>query len=221
MCQKSVPKIFNILRGDFVIMAIYAYGRVSSKLQSAERQRVSLIKYGVQKENIFIDKMSGKNFGRPQYQKLKSILKESDTVVFHELDRLGRSYDAGMKELSWFQQNKIRLVFLDYLWMNEMTESEDVIVRANGYNMLYMYLAIAETERLKLLKRQKEGIAIARNKNPEKYTGRKKGYTNDQIQDAIDKYKSGEYTVKQACAASKMSRSTFYRRLREYQASQE
>lgn len=201
-------------------MTIFAYGRVSSKLQSAERQKMSLIEYGVREENIFIDIMSGKNFERPQYQKLKSILKESDTVVFHELDRLGRSYDDGMKELSWFQQNKIRLVFLDYLWMNEMTESEDVIVRANGYNMLYMYLAIAETERLKLLKRQKEGIVIARIKNPEKYTGRKKGYTKDQIQDAIDKYNSGEYTVKQACAASKMSRSTFYRRLREYQVGQ-
>jgi DNA invertase Pin-like site-specific DNA recombinase len=218
--QKSVPKFFNTLRGDFIKMTTYAYGRVSSKLQSAERQKLSLIEYGVEEENIFIDKMSGKNFERPEYQKLKSILKESDTVVFHELDRLGRSYDAGMKELSWYQQNNIRLVFLDYLWMNEMTESLDVIVRANGYNMLYMYLAIAETERLKLLKRQKEGIAIARTKNPEKYTGRKKGFSKDQTQDAIDKYETGAYTVNQACAASKMSRSTFYRRLREYQASQ-
>jgi DNA invertase Pin-like site-specific DNA recombinase len=199
-------------------MGIFGYGRVSSNLQSAERQKISLLEYGVPEENIFIDKMSGKNFERPGYQILKSILKESDTLVFHELDRLGRSYDAGMQELAWFQKNGIRLIFLDYQWMNKMTESEDVIVRANGYNMLYMYLAIAETERLKLLKRQKEGIAIARAKNPEKYTGRKKGFTKDQVQDVMEKYESGKYTVKHACAATKMSRSTFYRRLREYQA---
>ncbi|MFB5198036.1 recombinase family protein [Neobacillus sp. KR4-4] len=202
-------------------MTIYGYGRVSSKLQSEIRQIKSLIEYGVQEENIFIDKLSGKNFDRPEYQKLKSILKESDCVVFHELDRMGRSYDAGMQELYWFQKNKIKLIFLDYLWMNQMTESDDVIVRANGYNMLAMYLAIAETERLKLLKRQKEGIAISKANNPQKYNGRKRAYNKDQVQDAIEKYHTGKFTVKQALAASKMSRSTFYRRLREYQAKQD
>lgn len=196
-------------------MTIYGYSRVSSKLQSAERQQQSLIEYGIDPANIYTDKASGKTFDRPFYQKLKLALQENDTVVFHELDRLGRNYEEGMIELAWFRNMNIRLIFLDYLWLNEMTESDDVIVRANGYNILSMYLAIAETERLKLKKRQSEGIAIAKRNNPEKYTGRRKKYKTVQIEDALSKYQSGEYTVKQAIAASGMSRATFYRRIKK------
>lgn len=196
-------------------MTLYGYSRVSSKLQSAERQKLSLLEYGVEESNIFTDKISGKDFNRPEYQKLKNVLKENDTVVFHELDRLGRNYEEGMEEVAWFRKLNIRLVFLDYLWLNEMTESEDVIVRANGYNMLAMYLAIAETERKKLRKRQEEGIAIAKKNSPGKYSGRKKQYKEVQVQDAIDKYLTGKYTVKQAIAASGMSRATFYRRIKK------
>lgn len=75
-------------------------------------------------------------------------------------------------------------------------------------------LAIAETERKKLKKRQEEGIAIAKKNNPEKYTGRKKKYKSVQVEDAISKYKTGEYTVKEAITASGMSRATFYRRIK-------
>lgn len=196
-------------------MTLYGYSRVSSKLQSAERQKVSLLEYGVEEENIFTDKLSGKDFNRPEYQKLKNVLKENDTVVFHELDRLGRNYEEGMEEVAWFRKLNIRLVFLDYLWLNEMTESEDVIVRANGYNMLAMYLAIAETERKKIRKRQQEGIEIAKKNTPGKYSGRKKQYKEVQVQDAIDKYMTGKYTVKEAIAASGMSRATFYRRVKK------
>lgn len=193
---------------------IYGYGRVSSKLQSVERQLQSLIEYGIDQSNIYIDKQSGKDYDRPAYQELKKVLKEHDTVVFHELDRLGRNYEEGLDEVAWFRKLDIKLVFLDYLWLNEMTESEDVIVRANGYNMLSMYLAIAETERKKLKKRQAEGIAIAKKNNPEKYTGRRKTYKDVHVQDAIKKYQTGEYTVKEAIAVSGMSRATFYRRIK-------
>ena len=195
-------------------MTTYGYGRVSSKLQSVERQLQSLEEYGINPKNIYIDKLSGKDFNRPAYQELKKVLQENDTVVFHELDRLGRNYEEGMDEVAWFRKINIKLVFLDYMWLNEMTESEDVIVRANGYNMLAMYLAIAETERKKLRKRQAEGIAIAKKNNPEKYTGRKKKYKSVQVEDAISKYQTGEYTVKEAIAASGMSRATFYRRVK-------
>lgn len=197
-------------------MEMYGYGRISDKrFQTPERQIQSLLEYGVPKENIYIDRQSGKNFDRPAYQELKSKLKEGSTLVFHELDRMGRNYDEGMEEVNWFRKMNIKLVFLDYLWLNQMTESDDVIVRANGYNMLSMQLAIAETERRKLLKRQKEGIAIARKNNPEKYCGRPKEYNWVQVKDAMTKYHSGEYTVKEACSVSGMSRATFYRYLKK------
>ena len=134
------------------------------------------MEYGIDEDKIYIDKQSGKDYNRPAYQELKKVFQENDTVVFLELDHLGRNFDEGLEEVAWFRKLNVKLVFLDYLWLNEMTESEDVIVRANGYNMLSMYLAIAEIERKKLRKRQAEGIAIAKKNNPEKYTGRKKKY---------------------------------------------
>ena len=154
------------------------------------------MEYGIDEDKIYIDKQSGKDYNRPAYQELKKVFQENDTVVFLELDHLGRNFDEGLEEVAWFRKLNVKLVFLDYLWLNEMTESEDVIVRANGYNMLSMYLAIAEIERKKLRKRQAEGIAIAKKNNPEKYTGRKKKYKTVQVEDAISKYQTGEYTVK-------------------------
>jgi DNA invertase Pin-like site-specific DNA recombinase len=72
---------------------IYGYVRVSSTDQNEERQIDALKAIGVDKNNIFIDKQSGKDFNRPQYQKLLSILEEGDLLYVLSIDRLGRNYE--------------------------------------------------------------------------------------------------------------------------------
>lgn len=71
----------------------YGYARVSSKDQNEDRQMVALVKAGIQKQNIFIDKQSGKDFKRDQYQKLLRKLRPDDLLYVKSIDRLGRNYE--------------------------------------------------------------------------------------------------------------------------------
>jgi DNA invertase Pin-like site-specific DNA recombinase len=199
-------------------MTVYGYIRISTKDQSIERQKKSLIEYGVPEENIFVDVMSGKSFDRPEYQKLKSIIQNGDTIIFHELDRLGRNFKEGKEEVDYFQKRNIKLIFLDMEFLNSMMENNDIMVRLMGYIQVLVALAIGEKEREKIRKRQREGIELAKIKG--KYTGRKRKFQKVTLEDAFKKYESGEYTVKDICEIYQMSRSTFYRRLKEYQEKQ-
>lgn len=72
---------------------IYVYVRVPTKDQCEDRQLIALQKFPVAAGNIFMDKLSGKNFNHPQYQKLMGRLKPHDVLVVKSIDRLGRNYD--------------------------------------------------------------------------------------------------------------------------------
>ena len=76
----------------------YGYIRVSSLDQNIDRQKVDLLQWGIAEKNIFCDKISGKDFNRPQYQKLKKKLKAGDILVTKSIDRLGRNYDQIQEE---------------------------------------------------------------------------------------------------------------------------
>ena len=71
---------------------IYGYARVSTQEQHIDRQLLALKDFGVPRKNIYIDKQSGKDFDRPQYQRLIRILKAEDVLVVKSIDRLGRNY---------------------------------------------------------------------------------------------------------------------------------
>ena len=71
----------------------YGYIRVSTKEQNEDRQRIALERFGVPSNNIYLDKLSGKDFNRPQYRKVKKKLKKGDILVVTSIDRLGRDYE--------------------------------------------------------------------------------------------------------------------------------
>ena len=79
---------------------VYGYVRVSTKEQNEDRQIQSMLNYGILKERIFIDKQSGKDFNRTEYQTLKRMLKDSPNslLIIHSIDRLGRNYKEIIKE---------------------------------------------------------------------------------------------------------------------------
>ena len=70
----------------------YGYARVSSKEQNEERQLIALRAAGLHNHQIFLDKQSGKDFNRCQYQRLLRRLKRGDTLIIKSIDRLGRNY---------------------------------------------------------------------------------------------------------------------------------
>ena len=74
-------------------MSVYGYIRVSSKDQKEDRQQIALKEVGVELQNIYVDKQSGKDFNRPQYKKMLRKLKKDDLLYIKSIDRLGRNYE--------------------------------------------------------------------------------------------------------------------------------
>lgn len=192
---------------------IFGYIRVSSKEQNTDRQKQALIGYGVDERDIIEDKVSGKDFNRNGYLTLKnSLLRDGDTLVIKELDRLGRNMDMIKNEWQEIQSNGIDIVVLDTPILNTKNKSDlEKKLIANIVFELLTYMA--EKERIKIKTRQAEGIAIAKNKGL--YKGRKK-IVNENFKNVYDDWKKGKLTAVKAIEMLDMKKSTFYRRVKEY-----
>ena len=93
---------------------IYGYIRVSTKEQNEDRQLIALSEFQVPQENIFMDKLSGKDFNRPQYRKLMRRLRPGDVLVVKSIDRLGRNYEEILNQWRVITKDKrVDIVVLD------------------------------------------------------------------------------------------------------------
>lgn len=189
------------------------YVRVSSKDQNEARQMLSMQEYGVDK--IYMDKQSGKDFNRPEYQKMISGLKEGDVVILHSLDRLGRNYDAIIEE--WHRitkQIKADIKVLDMPLLDTTTNGDNLTGKFVADMVLQILSYVAENERNNIRKRQKEGIAIAKTQG--KYKGRaKKEYDKDLFEQTRRRCDAGEITKKEFAEIIGVSRKTLYNMLAE------
>lgn len=189
---------------------IYAYLRVSSTDQNLDRQLEAVKNYRpeLEDENIFADKQTGKNFEREEYQKLKSILKKGDELIIKELDRLGRNKDAVKEEMKWFKDNGIAVRILDVPSTLIDFQGQDWIADMVNNIIIEVLAAMAEQERLKIKKRQKEGIAIAKAKGirfgrPQKEL--------PEFEKFLKKQKDGLISITHACKELGISRTQWYR----------
>lgn len=138
-----------------------AYGRVSDVSQNEARQLLSFKEYGIAKENIYIDKQSGKDFNRRQYQKMKSELKENDLLVIKSIDRLGRNYDQIMEEWRDITKNiKADVVVID-MPLLDTRKNKDLLGTFISDLVLQILSYVAEQERMFIKQRQFEGINAA------------------------------------------------------------
>ncbi len=195
---------------------VYGYVRVSSREQNTDRQKQALLEYGVDERDIIEDKVSGKDFNRNGYLTLKnSLLRDDDTLVIKELDRLGRNMDMIKNEWHEIQSNGIDIVVLDTPILNTINKSDlEKKLIANIVFELLTYMA--EKERIKIKTRQAEGIAIAKSKGL--YKGRKK-IVNENFEDVYNDWKNGKLTAVKAIEMLDMKKSAFYRRIKEYESS--
>ena len=93
---------------------IFGYVRVSSKDQREDRQLIAFKEFGIDERDIYIDKQSGKDFNREQYNILKHILRENDVLVIKSIDRLGRNYNMIIDEWKDITKNiKADIVVVD------------------------------------------------------------------------------------------------------------
>ena len=140
----------------------YGYVRVSSRDQNEERQMIAMQNFGVEKKQIYLDKQSGKDFERPQYQKLLRKIKCGDTLVIKSIDRLGRNYDEILVQWRTItKQKKAAIVVLD-MPLLDTRQNRDLTGTLIADIVLQLLSYVAQTEREFIKQRQKEGIAAAK-----------------------------------------------------------
>ncbi len=195
-------------------MERYGYVRVSAKDQNPERQFLAMQEQQIKEDNIYMDKMSGQDFSRPQYLKLLKKLKKGDVFVVKSIDRLGRDYGEILEQWRIITKSiGADIQVIDMPLLNTNYGNEDLTGTLIADLVLQILAYVAETERIFIKQRQAEGIAAA------KLKGVKFGCQKKAVPEGFEKYykmwDDGEISLRKAAKALKMSHSTFYRRCME------
>lgn len=142
---------------------IFGYIRVSTKEQCEDRQIIALREFPVQDDKIFMDKLRGKDFNRPQYKKLLRKLKQGDILVIKSIDRLGRNYDEILNQWRIITKEKqADIVVLDMPLLDTRHTGKDLTGTFVADLVLQILSYVAQTERENIRQRQMEGIAAAK-----------------------------------------------------------
>lgn len=194
---------------------LYGYARVSSHDQNLDRQIISLLNAGVEKNNIKLDKLSGKDLNRPELQKLLSNLNENDTVIITSLDRLSRKYDDCISLWNTITKEKKANIKVLNFELLDTTARKDNLTGAFISDLVLQIIAyVSEIERNNIKERQKQGIALARAKG--KFKGRKKLMTELQFLHQYEKILKNICSVNQLCKELGITKTTYYRYYKEY-----
>lgn len=199
----------------------YGYARVSAEYQNEGRQLEALSPY-VESDRIYIDKASGKDFERTEWQHLIKALHPHDELYVKSLDRLGRNKDLIKQELTKLHDMKVivHIIDLPTTLIEPATGTETVIELINTL-LMEVLTWVAENERFNIRKRQTEGIDMwrktGRTKTGKAY-GRPKSYEiNERFIKAYEAWKAGEIKAVQAFEQAGISKASFYRAVKEYE----
>ena len=194
---------------------IYGYIRVSTREQNEDRQVIALREVDVPKQNIFMDKQSGKDFDRPQYKKLLRKMKKDDLLYIKSIDRLGRNYAEILEQWRILTKDKgIDIVVLD-MPLLDTRRGKDLMGTFLSDIVLQVLSFVAENERTNIRQRQAEGIAAAKARGIR--FGRPPGSLPECFHDAYQRWKSGKITGTAAAKECGMPLSTFRYRAEIYE----
>ena len=194
---------------------IYAYIRVSTKQQKIDRQYEEIKEFNVEDKNIYIDKESGKDFDRTNYQRLIKKLKKDDLLIIKSIDRLGRNYQMILEE--WAKITKIigaDIKVIDMPLLDTRIEGKNLVGKFISDIVLQVLSFVAENERNNIKQRQAEGIRIAKEKGVK--FGRPKITLPSITSEIIHKYINKEITNIEASKIIGVSRGTFFRLVKDY-----
>ena len=142
---------------------VYGYVRVSTKDQNEDRQLLALAKFPVERKNIYMDKLSGKDFNRPRYQELVAKLGKGDCLVVKSIDRLGRNYEEILEQWRLItKEKKADIVVLDMPLLDTRQTGKDLTGTFVADMVLQILSYVAQTERENIRQRQREGIEAAK-----------------------------------------------------------
>lgn len=183
---------------------VIGYIRISTTDQNTARQEELMKKLGV--EQIFIDRMSGKNTDRPELKRMMSFVREGDTVIVESISRFARNTRDLLMLVEQLSSKGVEFI----------SEKEALdTATPTGKFMLTIFGAVAELEREYTLQRQKEGIAIAKKKGV--YKGRKP-IERDHFASVYSFWKQGRITAVEAMKRLDLKPSTFYRKVKHYES---
>lgn len=178
------------------------YIRCSSSDQNTARQEVLMQELGV--EQVYIDRMSGKNTERPELQRMLNYVREGDTVIVESISRFARNTRDLLELIDYLNRKKVEFV--------SKKEAIDTST-PNGKFMLTIFGAVAELEREYILQRQREGVEIAKANGI--YKGRKP-IERENFAQVVSLWESGRITAVEAMKRLNLKPSTFYRKVRKW-----
>ena len=201
-------------------MAIYGYHRTSTKEQHLDRGINEITEFckdnHYKLEKIYTDQQTGKNFSRPRYTVLRDdILREGDTLIITEVDRLGRNKKDTVEELRMLANRGIRVMILEIpTTLQDLSKMDNamakMILETVNHMLIELYAAMAQAEVEKKEKRQREGIEQMKARGWDKY-GRPRIKQPDNWKEVIQSWKAGEITAVEAMRLTGMRKSSFYK----------
>ena len=179
------------------------YVRVSSKDQNTSRQDAIMAELGVEK--VYTDKISGKNTDRPQLQEMMTFVREGDVIIVESISRFARNTKDLLELVEQLGIKNVQFI----------SQKENIDTHTDiGKFLLTIFGAISELERDCIRQRQREGIDIAIAEG--RYKGRPRKSV-EQFDEVYSQWRSKKITAKKACKLLDVARSTFYRRVRQYE----
>ena len=192
----------------------YGYVRVSTKEQNIDRQMSALLLENIPKNQIFIDRASGKDFDRTEYQKLLTVLQPDDEIVIKSIDRLGRNYDDILEQWQLLTKTKkVHISVLDFPLLNTKNTSDTITGKLISDLVLQVLSYVSQMEREQIKQRQREGIREAKKRG--KQFGRPKLNVPPNFYDLAKKHRQKEITVREGAEILGVSKSTFHNWLKK------
>ncbi len=189
---------------------IYGYIRVSTKEQNEVRQKIALLAFPVPEKNIYMDKLSGKDFNRPQYRKLIRKLRSGDILVIKSIDRLGRNYEEILNQWRIITKEKSAdIIVLDMPLLNTHQTGNDLTGTFVADLVLQILSYVAQTERENIRQRQMEGIAAARLRGV--HFGRPRKQIPDMFPQIKQEWEYHKISSREAARLLDVSQDTFLR----------
>lgn len=187
---------------------IYGYIRVSTQEQNEARQLTAMRDFGVQEENIVVEKVSGKDFDRPRYRRLIRALRAKDVLVVKSIDRLGRNYTEILDQWSLITKKREAAIVVLDMPLLDTRQSRDLTGTLISDIVLQLLSYVAQTERENIRQRQMEGIAAAKARGV--HFGPEAQAPPEGFATFHQAWRARKMTLREAAEACGMPKSTFY-----------
>jgi len=194
-------------------MKTYAYCRVSTTDQNEDRQIDTMNSLNIPQAQIFIDKQSGKDFERPKWQSLVDKLEVGDLLYIHSIDRLGRNYEDIQKWWRILTKEKgVDIIVID-MPLLDTCRDKDLLGTLIADLVLNLLSYVAQNERESIRRRQAEGIEAAKIRGV--HLGRPVKRLPKNFIKLVNDWECGNISIEEVLEKAKVTKSTFYRRLKE------